>query len=112
MVVVNLVYGGISAAPSCDLSVCFTNTTTMASCVITSAFFIPSPPGTTHGRIATASLEFSVDFNWFANQTGACRQTLDLVTGQWKQMALSCNPPAGSNTVQALLGDDLTPPHV
>ncbi len=35
-----------------------------------------------------------------------CNQTFNLVTGQWKQIALACDP-GGSNTVAAVLGDDL-----
>ena len=52
-------------------------------------------------------MEFGEGFTWFFNQNGACRQSLDLVTGQWKQISLSCDPPAGSS-VADLFGNDLT----
>ncbi len=104
--VVNLVYGGISNDASCDLSMSFTNMTGLAFCSVGGAF-IASDFGTTHARITTAFMEFGVDFDWFFNQEGPCRQTFDLTKMQWKQIALSCDP-GGSNIVADLFGDDLS----
>jgi len=65
-----LVYGGISDASSCDLTMGFTNTTGLAFCSVSGAY-ISSPPGTTHARIASGFMEFGVGFNWFLNQVPA-----------------------------------------
>ena len=62
-----LVYGGISNAPSCDLSLRFTAMSGLAFCSVRGAV-IDSPPGTTHARITTGFMEFGVGFNWFFNQ--------------------------------------------
>ncbi len=36
-----------------------------------------------------------------------CNESFSLVTGQWKQISLACDP-GGANTVAAVFGDDLT----
>ena len=100
--VINLVYGGISAAATCDLTMSFTAMPGLAFCSVNSIVI----PGTTHRRINTAFMEFGNSFNWFFNNGGACRQTVDLTTGQWKQIALSCDPGA-QNTVADVFGNDL-----
>ena len=64
---IQLVYGGISDAASCDLDMQFTNMTGLAFCSVNGAF-IDSPPGTTHARITTGFMEFGTGFNWFFNQ--------------------------------------------
>jgi hypothetical protein len=76
--VLNLVYGGISNASSCDLTMSFTAMSGLAFCS-TNGSFITSPPGTTHARITSAFMEFGVGFNWFFN-TLTCGPP---VSGDW-----------------------------
>ncbi len=102
--VINLSYGGIQANPTgCNIDIRITGGS-FAFCS-TGGFFI----GTNHVRISTAYMQFGPSVvTYYFNQDGPCRQTIDLVTGQWKQIALSCSPPAGSDTVADLFGDDLS----
>ena len=79
--VTNLVFGGISNAPSCDLTMSFTTTSNLAFCAVGGAL-ISSPPGTTHARITSGFMEFGVLFNWFFNtlNTLTCAPP---ATGDW-----------------------------
>jgi len=106
--VINLSYGGISNASSCDISLAFEPSASvgLAFCSTTGNFIVGF--GSDHVRIGSAFMRFGEDFNWFFNQNGPCRQSFDLTTGQWKQIALSCAPLSGSDTLGDLFGDDLS----
>ena len=77
--VTTLVYGGISNALSCDLTMSFTTTPGLAFC-FAAGLFITSPPGTTHVAMTSASfMEFGEGYNWFFN-TLACAPP---ASGDW-----------------------------
>ncbi len=102
---INVINGGVSSSASCDVTFQFQPSASvgLAFCQVGGAFI-----GTNHARITTAIMRFGHDFNWYFNQGPACRQTIDLTTGLWKQIALSCEPLLGSDTVADVFGDDLT----
>ena len=64
---INLTYGGISSAASCDISLKMTDLEGLALCE-SGGRFLPSPPGTVHASHTSATMEFGIDFNWFFNQ--------------------------------------------
>jgi len=66
----SLVYGGISGESSCDLSIKFINTSSLAYCSL-SGSSITSPAGTTHWRITSGQMRYGVGYNWFFNQVPA-----------------------------------------
>ena len=100
--VLNLIYGGVVPPDSCDTMVQFTGMGGLANCQI-GAYIVNS----THFRISTGDMNFGLGYNWYFNPRGPCRQTTNLTNGQWRQIALSCDP-GTSNTVADVFGDDLT----
>ncbi|MBT8144453.1 MAG: hypothetical protein KJO55_07115, partial [Gammaproteobacteria bacterium] len=99
---INLVYAGTTS--SCDLVMRFTSMSGLAFCSV-NGFFI----GPDHLRIGSNRfMEYGIGYNWFFNQNGPCKQSLDLVQNQWKQLSLSCEPSPTANTVADLIGDDLS----
>ena len=98
--VTNLVFGGISNAPSCDLTMSFTAMSGLAFCAFGGAF-ISSPPGTTHARITSGFMEYGVGFNWFFNtlNTLVCAPP---ATGDWtvtQSCTLTQDATAAANVV-------------
>ncbi len=100
--VLNLIYGGVVPPDSCDTMVQFTGMGGLANCQI-GAYIVNS----THFRISTGDMNFGLGYNWYFNPRGPCRQTTNLTNGQWRQIALSCDP-GTFNTVADVFGDDLT----
>jgi len=67
-----MTYGGISNASTCDISVSFTTTTSLAFCSVGGAGI--GPPNSGHLRITSASIEFGPNYNWFFNELNVAPQ--------------------------------------
>lgn len=82
-----LVYGGISSASSCDVSMSFTSTTGLAFCQTGGVFIGPG-----HARITTASIEFGQSFSWFFNTVSITDSDGDGLTDDYEINTLGTDP--------------------
>ncbi|ASJ74559.1 hypothetical protein [Granulosicoccus antarcticus] len=100
---VELVYGGISAAPDCDISVAMDSSKTGVAVCSVSASLVAGD-----ARIISAEIYFNTEVDWYFNDSSPCNESVALTATVWKMMSLPCLVGVStSDTVQDVLFDDL-----
>ena len=100
----NLIYGGISNAPSCDINIAFNAAQTgFAVCQAQGTFVQNS-----HVTMTSANIFFNPNFNWFFNDNPPCNESLALTPDVWKMISLPCQVGVSTSAlVSDVFGDDL-----
>lgn len=100
----NLIYGGISAAGSCDINIAFDAVQTGFAVCQTGGVVIQSP----HVGITSANIFFNPNFNWFFNDNPPCNESVPLIPNVWKMISLPCQVGISTSAlVSDVFGDDL-----
>lgn len=104
---INLTYGGISAAPDCNINLGFDNTQTgFAVCQISGGFITGLPDR--HLEITSAEIYLNDGFNWHYNTDKPCSESTTVTANQWKMISLPCQVGISTTaTVEGQFGDDL-----
>lgn len=94
------------ATSNCDINVQFNQFNGLAYCSV--GWFGSTNGNDDHHRIASATMNFDVDYNWHFNSDKPCTQTISLTQDEWKMFSLPCLVGISTGaTVADILGDDL-----
>ncbi|RLA49717.1 MAG: hypothetical protein DRR42_15080 [Gammaproteobacteria bacterium] len=94
------------ATSGCDVNVQFNQFSGLAYCSY--SYYSSINGDGDHRRLASATMNFDVDYNWHFNSDKPCTQTISLTQNEWKMFSLPCLVGISTGaTVADILGDDL-----